>query len=216
MSKNDIEVVVSFPSRIADRLRPFVSTEETRYYLNGIHIVPQPVGARFEATNGHILGVQYEEEIACHEDIILTLPKPALVASAIGKLGGLYTVYKAATGYVLGMKRLADNRDGAPSIFENDMLVPGCRIDGTFPDCDRVIPRDGLLPHPGVFNYKNLGIAAAAIGASYVKPLGQNAESPALVSSSDGKFVAVIMPMRDTQAATALPAWLAEAKKKAA
>lgn len=212
----DVSVIVSFPSRIADRLRPFVSSEETRYYLNGIHIIPKEHGTRFEATNGHILGVEYAEDVYASEELILSLPKPSLLASAIGKLGGLYTVYKTPAGVVLGVKRLAANSDGAPQIFENDLIFTNSKIDGVFPDCDRVIPRDATEPSRGVFNHKYLAVVASAIGSAYVKPLSKDERSPAVAYSADQKFVAVIMPMRDDTVVQLLPAWLSSPEKQAA
>lgn len=212
----DISVVVSFPSAIVGRLRPFISTEEPRYYLNGIHIKPQPVGVRFEATNGHILGVEYAADISASEEIILSLPKPAILTSAIGRLGGLFTVYKTPSGHVLGVKKLAANSDAAPGIFENDMLFSRCAIDGTFPDIDRVIPRDVFDPSPGVFNHKYMSIVANAIGSQYVKPLGRDGMSPAVAYNKDQTFIAVIMPMRDDFSPQPLPAWLSTARQKAA
>jgi len=212
----DVATIVSFPSAIVDRLRPFISNEPTRYYLHGIHISPQDQGCRFEATNGHILGVEYAADIVSTEDMILSLPKPAVLSSAIGKFGGLFTVYRTPSGHVLGLKKLAANSDDAPAIFDNDLLFARCAIDGVFPDVDRVIPRDATEPSPGVFNHKYLAVVAGAIGSQYVKPLGRDSASPAVVYNRDQTFIAVIMPMRDGTEIRPLPAWLSQRSRKAA
>ena len=67
----------------------FVSTEETRYYLNGIYTEPhQAGGAVCVATEGHGLGCVYDDEGYCHN------PQGVWHTSAITALKNLMTAAK--------------------------------------------------------------------------------------------------------------------------
>lgn len=106
-----------------------VSTEETRYYLNGVAIVKAPDGATLAvATNGHLL---------------------ALAPFAVeidGSLGAI--IHKQTVAYLCARKgepkAVTFQQETKPRAkFEYDGLVLSAKlIDGTFPDIFRVIPKD--------------------------------------------------------------------------
>ena len=119
---------------LIDRTRFAISTEETRYYLNGIYLhTVQRKGVsvlRSVATDGH--------RLAC-----VDVPMPAGAAG----MPGVIVPRKA----VAELRKLIDDLDGEVGIslsdtkirfsFEGAVLTSKL-IDGTFPDYDRVIPSD--------------------------------------------------------------------------
>jgi DNA polymerase-3 subunit beta len=121
---------------LVDRTRFAISTEETRYYLNGIYLhVAESDGApvlRAVATDGHRLA-RVEED----------LPEGA------SGMPGVIVPRKA----VLELRKLLDDVPGQDlvEIALSDtkvrfgfgpVMLTSKLIDGTFPDYDRVIPRD--------------------------------------------------------------------------
>jgi DNA polymerase-3 subunit beta len=121
---------------LVDRTRFAISTEETRYYLNGIYLhVAESEGAnvlRAVATDGHRLA-RVEED----------LPEGA------AGMPGVIVPRKA----VLELRKLLDDVPGQDlvEVALSDtkirfgfgaVTLTSKLIDGTFPDYDRVIPRD--------------------------------------------------------------------------
>lgn len=118
--------------RLIDKTRFAISTEETRYYLNGVFLHPAQTGGvsmlRAVATDGHRLAR-------------VELPLPA----GAGKMQGIILPRKT----VLELRKLLDEAQGDISVavsetkirfsFDSIMLTSKL-IDGTFPDYSRVIP----------------------------------------------------------------------------
>ena len=120
---------------VIDRTKFAVSTEETRYYLNGIYIHAKKEGSaavlRIVATDGH--------RLACVES---PLPKGA------EDIQGVIIPRKTITEI---RKLLDDNKveDVTVELSENkvrftmrDVTLTSKLIDGTYPDYERVIPTD--------------------------------------------------------------------------
>jgi DNA polymerase-3 subunit beta len=118
--------------RMIDKTQFAISTEETRYYLNGIYLHAAATGKtemlRAVATDGHRLA-QYE----------IALPK-----GAKGMPGVI--VPRKTVGEI---RRLIDDNDGDVAIELSqskirfslgDVVLTSKLIDGTFPDYARVIP----------------------------------------------------------------------------
>ena len=124
--------------RILRRTHLFASSEETRYYLNGVYLAPiaGPDGApslRAVATDGHR---------ACHSDCIILNPETAiedrivrsaevklLLALAAGGEGVRWTTERAGGG-----DRWRAEGEG--------WTLRGKGIDGSFPDYEHVFPSD--------------------------------------------------------------------------
>ncbi len=117
---------------LIDRTRFAISTEETRYYLNGIYLHAAEVDAvkvlRAVATDGHRLA-----RIEC------PLPEGA------DGMPGVIVPRKTVTE----LRKMADDYSGDVELalsegkirFSfNDVVVTSKLIDGTFPDYERVIP----------------------------------------------------------------------------
>jgi DNA polymerase-3 subunit beta len=119
---------------LIDRTRFAISTEETRYYLNGIYLHAAKSGdipvLRAVATDGHRLAR-------------VELPLPEGAAGMQGVIVPRKTVAE--------VRRLLEEIDGSVVIglsdvkirFElGDCVLTSKLIDGTFPDYDRVIPQN--------------------------------------------------------------------------
>jgi DNA polymerase-3 subunit beta len=118
--------------RLIDKTRFAISTEETRFYLNGIYLHAAGTGKtkvlRAAATDGHRLA-RYE------------LEQP----DGAGDMPGVIVPRKTITE----LRRLLDDADGAIDVSLSDtkiqFITDGVEltsklIDGTFPDYARVIP----------------------------------------------------------------------------
>ena len=99
---------------------------EIKYYLNGVHIEPRDDCLILEATNGHLL---HRSRLARHEGLTsIILPNDG-VESALTALGG-------SENARIGTTERAWRIEGA------ELCVTGKVVDGSFPDCDRLIPSD--------------------------------------------------------------------------
>jgi DNA polymerase-3 subunit beta len=117
---------------LIDKTRFAISTEETRYYLNGIylHDVPQSNMLRAVATDGHRLA-------------------QAQIARPDGAKGMPGVIVPRKT--VLELVKLIESDDGEIEIALSSskirftmkgLVLTSKLIDGTFPDYERVIPRN--------------------------------------------------------------------------
>lgn len=143
ISKDELKDVI-------DRTKFAVSTEETRYYLNGIYIHAKKEGSssvlRVVATDGH--------RLACVES-----PLP----SGAENLSGVIIPRKT----IAEIRKLLDDNDAANvnvSMSENkirfafeDVTLTSKLIDGTYPDYERVIPTD---------NDKNLEVSVKELSSA--------------------------------------------------
>jgi len=116
-------------SRLIDKTRFAISTEETRYYLNGIYMHAHDGALRTVATDGHRLALAE-----------MDLPNGA------SGLPGIIIPRKT----VAEIRRLIDGNDGDVSLSVSDAkirfsfgsaVLTSKLIDGTFPDYERVIPK---------------------------------------------------------------------------
>lgn len=116
--------------RLIDKTKFAISTEETRYYLNGIYMHANNGLLRAVATDGHRLA----------------LSEMALPAGADG-LPGIIIPRKT----IAEIRRLIDSGDAEVSLSISDAkirfhygtaVLTSKLIDGTFPDYERVIPKD--------------------------------------------------------------------------
>jgi DNA polymerase-3 subunit beta len=119
---------------LIDRTRFAISTEETRYYLNGIylHAVAHEGGRllRAVATDGHRLA-RVEEPLPEGAE---TMPGVIVPRKTVAELRKLLD--EASGGIEVG---LSDTRI---QFTVGPITLTSKLIDGTFPEYDRVIPRD--------------------------------------------------------------------------
>lgn len=106
-----------------------ISNEETRYYLNGVYMHAAEGSMKFVATDGHRLALA---------SIAITGDLPEFVPPIIPR---------AAVTELLALAGAAETIDLEISATRIKVAIPGTvyvskLIDGTFPDYDRVIPRE--------------------------------------------------------------------------
>lgn len=119
-----------------DTVRFAVSTEETRYYLNGVFVhAPEGADLRFAATDGHRLArgvMALPDGAETLPDIIIPTKVVKVIATLLGRHEGKVDVRVSATSI---------------RVEVGETVVQAKVIDGTFPDYTRVVPSShtGLL-----------------------------------------------------------------------
>lgn len=181
------------------RVRPFISKEMTRYYLNGVFIHSHKEGgAVCAATDGHRLGIRRDEEGLVREPWIVTVPRevksppksvcnPWAVVTRAGPSFGHLSLVEGI------LDRKHDTAENAIArVDECYQRYGDVLIDGTFPDYTRIIPKAGD------------GDAVRAFNGQYLKSFGDHLTlrgadpvAPHLVfDNGDQNFVGVLMPVR--------------------
>lgn len=114
---------------LADTI-PAISTEETRYYLNGVYLHAKDDGTMIAvATNGHRLALR-KSRIPFPEPLHGIVPTKAVkIIHRALKPGGNATILMMGTSL---MRRLTAD--------QGDWQITHKLIDGTFPDYTRVVP----------------------------------------------------------------------------
>ena len=179
-----------------------VSTEETRYYLNGINLEFTPDGVTMCATDGHrmiVLRQPYGEHAATAAHASVIVPRD-LVAKLKIKHKTLDT-----TDLTIG-------DDGKLTFEHAGEMFGGARVavDGSFPDYRRVVPQD-LDGKPAQYNPAYLADFAKArqeLTGSKLDKDGKgspivryNGLNPAIVDfawGTDFQAFGVLMPLRTT------------------
>jgi DNA polymerase-3 subunit beta len=162
---------------LIDRTRFAISTEETRYYLNGIYIhAAESDGApvlRAVATDGHRLA-RVEEP----------LPEGA------GGMPGVIVPRKT----VAELRKLLDEASGDVNVALSDtriqfqvgaVTLTSKLIDGTFPEYERVIPRDNdKVLRVGKKDFSDAVARVAAISSERSRPVKLSLARDLLVLSA--------------------------------
>lgn len=110
------------------RVKSAMSTEETRYYLNGVHFAIENGKMLAVATDGHRLSVA----ALAVEEIPGDLPPIIVPRKTVNEILKL-------TGSMEGDAAVEIN-ERAMSFTMGDVVIQSKLIDGTFPDYQRVIP----------------------------------------------------------------------------
>jgi DNA polymerase-3 subunit beta len=162
---------------LIDRTRFAISTEETRYYLNGIYLHATEVDGtpvlRAVATDGHRLA-RVEE------------PLPQGAAGMPGVIVPRKTVNE--------LRKLLDEASGDVEIALSDtriqfrvgpVLLTSKLIDGTFPEYERVIPRDNeKVLRVGKKDFADAVERVAAISSERSRPVKLSLARDLLVLSA--------------------------------
>lgn len=107
-------------SQLANSTQFAISTEETRYYLNGMYLVGNGEQIEAVATTGHILSKTTLESDTEFQGIIIPRKTVGLLPKGMVKL------------------RISRNKI---EIVKDDLTIVSKLIDGTFPDYNRIIPK---------------------------------------------------------------------------
>lgn len=117
-----------------------ISTEETRYYLNGIYLHDQGKGLRMVATDGHRMAIYDTGEGWGLPDAILPRKTAGLLFRCL-KAGGNQPVTVCATLGTQAANVVKPQATVARFEFRGDgWRIRSKIIDGTFPDYTRVVP----------------------------------------------------------------------------
>src|SRR5476649_974532 len=118
--------------RLIDKTQFAISTEETRYYLNGIYLHTAGTGKaaklRAVATDGHRLA-QFELPLPSGA---ASMPGVIIPRKTVGEVQRLIEDSEAEIGIQLSAAKIRFN--------VGDVVLTSKLIDGTFPDYGRVIP----------------------------------------------------------------------------
>lgn len=192
------------------------SKEETRYYLTGVHIEPDPAGGIFlVATDGHRLCVAHDPNGYAERNAILTcdFKSPALKSKRNENFPRhVYLDGGSADVRLVETVALATNADAHPLV---DRLLFD-EIDGTFPDWRRVVPMDVEPSHmaPLSFNVnllRDIADSAKVLATDRCLAMELFQKSPGdpmvLRFGQLPDVVYVLMPMRGA-GLTSTPDWL--------
>ena len=207
------------------RVKPFVSSEETRYYLNGVSIdCAAEDGAVCAATDGHRLGVCFDPDGVSYRSVIVKVARELAAWKPEHKLFGspwlVGHVNENGLGYVSIVEpgSDADGNDTAEHAIaraeECSLRIGRAFIDGTFPNWRAVVPQNAATGQSQTFNADYVK-AFTTKSAKIATIVGSASDAPHLVRVEGGPhFVGVIMPVR--AGSVDLPEWLACAKPKMA
>ena len=117
-------------ARLIDKARFAISTEETRYYLNGIFLHSVENELRSVATDGHRLACIKSDLPAGAEDI----PSIIIPRKTVGEVRKLIEDSSGTLEIKVSDTKIQFNF--------NDIQLTSKLIDGTFPDYERVIPKN--------------------------------------------------------------------------
>lgn len=134
-----------------------VSTEETRYYLNGVYVSSHPKkGVLLVATDGHRLMCVHDEDGKCNKAQIVGLEAKHIDAKSL----------KAMRVAMPGEEpRLTVDSDGIAT-FGTFRSLKSCIIDGVYPDWPRVVA-------PVLAKAKEGKFSPATVNQKYLSAFGK-------------------------------------------
>lgn len=201
-------------ARIAVAAAVTVSTDETRYYLQGIYIEPAEAGALVVSTDGHRMSIILDDSGTTNRPAIRPIPKAIL--SAARKRDKMEKVIRFDGDSVT----LAYKAEGDIPYAEI-MTVVEPEIDGTYPDwrqtaCRITIPPVDKRPPFVCVNAEYLGDyakIAKALGLSAtfinIQPQADYGDPMFVTLPGAPHYFGVLMPIRPGQClVTKIPAWV--------
>ena len=162
---------------LIDRTRFAISTEETRYYLNGIYLHVAEAGAgamlRAVATDGHRLA-RVQTELP---DGAAGMPGVIVPRKTINELRKLLDETAEDVELSLSETRI--------QFVVGSVMLTSKLIDGTFPEYDRVIPRDNdKILRVGKKDFSDAVARVAAISQERSRPVKLSIERNLLTLSA--------------------------------
>lgn len=202
----------------------FMSKEETRFYLCGLHICANPTGgARIVATDGHLLGIFHDAGGIADAPGIWPISKTLLASCKPQKTDyGRRWVVLGESRAVVALANTAqvagEVAANLPSnIVHQEFIAP---VDGTFPDYARIVPVPSVPETGWAADHFNPALLERAMSPAYWAEDGERRKhplsvvvyssavgSPAVVKVSERHdFFSIIMPTRAVGDHT-LPSW---------
>lgn len=143
-----------------EQIRHAISSEETRYYLNGVYAHCVKAGElTLVATDGHWLARVVLRDQG--EDVTPAMPGVIIPESFVAAFMKA-TSKKAVQRYDSALQ-LAPNRIALPAFLDKWDAIEAEPIDGTYPDYQRVIPNGN--PHSATLYNEDFGRCIAAFAA---------------------------------------------------
>jgi len=207
--------ILEVPARDLLRVLPFRSTDDVRYYLNGILVEPAETGCMIVATNGHWLAAIHSEGAKVDERRILVMSEP--FEKALRETSEFdnskVTVEDVASRAVL------------TATFGERYIEPGAPfIDGKFPQWRKVVPpihhmKPGLI---AALQSKYISSLHEAAGRDRYSGLKfwhdeRDPEKSQVIARYSGcpELIVVIMPLREFNAKSCeWPTWFAPAPEE--
>ena len=182
-----------------------VSSEQVRYYLNGVFAEYKNGALILVATDGHrLIAVNPESNGPAPNgpEFGIIIPSDVIARIKISKYATLGDLVC----------------EGGQWRLEYDGLKIGFNpIDGTFPDWRRIVPSEtsGEAAQFNAAYLTDFGKASKLLGGDTRPVVSHNGEGPALISfQADFEVFGVLMPFRASIIPTKPPAWLYPAKAK--
>ena len=204
----------------------FMSTEEIRYYLNGVFVCPAPeghTGVLLVATDGHAMGVAHDPDGETNGDWICSVPdvlRAALIPEkkfAIDEDGDRYELgspdFAPSKLFFSGSVAYLTDRQLDHATIEDAAIINAAHlavcyaeaIDGKFPDWKRAIPATvgasaSITFNPDLFERAQRAVRIisdhSGIGCTFYH--GPDADHPFVARSTYApNFLGVIMPMKN-------------------
>lgn len=201
-------------------IRPFQSTEATRFYLCGFYIEPHPAGgALIVATDGHCLGCFYDQEASCDEAGIVGLTAETARACRPGKADAPRDRWLVVQGTpAAATARVSLAKSAAEALASDEALISQgtALVDGVFPDWRCVVPLEPRRVVADCFDARLLRrFELEDSKPSPITILSSKESKAALVVCGRTDFFGVIMPMRAPRRMV-MPGWGLECAREAA
>ncbi|MBM3579346.1 MAG: DNA polymerase III subunit beta [Alphaproteobacteria bacterium] len=173
----EIEIKSEVLVTMIDKTRFAISSDETRYYLNGLYLHASSQGLRTVATDGHRLALAFT-------DLVLKTPFGVILPKK-----SVAEICKIVEG--ASQVKFAISRVKIKLVADQTMIVSKL-IDGEFPDYDKVLPKNNS--HVAVINKKIFFDAVDRVSTvatdrhRLVKMVVENGKATLQVSTNDGSF----------------------------
>lgn len=196
---------LTIDAEYAMMVQPFISKEETRYYLNGFWVQPHKSGgAIVVATDGHTMVACYDRFGKVDVPGIIQLSKTTLAACKRGK-NETRRVLRVEADTVSIYRNWDEEQNKGVMVAAEEGVV----IDGDFPDWRKVIPalpqKYGAASINGSYLRRFEKLARQFGNAAFVRAYVADEMSPVVILTDRDDFIGVVMPVR---AEHKYPDWL--------
>ncbi len=212
-------------------LAPFISREETRYYLNGIYIEPHhKQGVLMVATDGHRMGIVHDSEGKTNGPWICPISANVLKACRHQPRRKTSVVEQAKSVHFLGNSAIVTNGrftednplDTTAGILSGVVVMERApAIDGTYPNWRKVLPKrrpTAAAGSPLIYNPRLMADFTHVVRAAgfvngwqaCVLFAGENGAPTVARFEAIPEFFGLLMPMRATKDVAAMPAWISK------
>lgn len=178
----EVEVETDKLIKMIDKTRFAISTDETRYYLNGLYLQSMEKESGFElrtvATDGHRLALSFLPADSLKSSFGVILPKKSVAE--------IRRIIDGSKKIKLAVSRVKIK------ITSDHTTIVSKLIDGEFPDYDKVLPKNNV--QIAVINKKNFFDCVDRVSTvatdkhRSVKLVIENGKMNLQVSTNDGSF----------------------------